>query len=161
MTGVRVRVLVTLHAAGSAIPTVWQVDSAAVALGGDRGAAARAGLARAVARLVPRLGQELPRRLPAGPARTLRVQVLGALALPGVLTLGARASREVTGVQAVVPRKLARGETWFDVHTVLDPAGLREALARLTAPSGYSLTAQIVQPGGHLALTARLLEEQP
>jgi hypothetical protein len=160
-TGVRLRVLVTLHATSSAIPTLWRTESSAVALGADREAAARAALGRAVARLLPTLERGLPRHLPAGPGRTLRLQVLGALSLPAALALADRVGREVPGVEAVLPVRLARGETWFLVRTVLDLAGLRHALGRLAPPAGVQLATQIVQPGGHLALSARLVEEQP
>lgn len=160
-TAVRLRLLVTLHAVGSATPILWQKDATAMALGADVAAAARAALDRALLRLTPGLSRELPRQLPAGPRRAIGLQILGALPLQATLGLADRLSREIEGVEEALPDRFARGETWLRVLTTLDLPGLRLALGRVTPPQGFQLSAQIVQPQGHLALFARLVEEQP
>lgn len=158
---VRLRVLLSLHGAGGPTPTLWQKDATATALGADAAIAARNALERAVSRLASGLVRDLPRQLPAGPRRALRLQILGALPLPAVLGLADRLPREVPGVEEAHPHRFARGESWLRVMTTLDLAGLRLALGRVTPPPGFELSAQIVQPGGQLALAARLVEEKP
>lgn len=157
----RLRVLVTLHAVGAATPILWQRDAAATALGPDSAAAAKEALSRALGRLSPGLVSALPRQLPPGPGRALRVQILGALPVPAILVLAGRLSRELPGVEEALPDRFARGEAWLRVITTLDLPGLRQALGRLTPPAGFLLSTQIVQPGGRLTLSARLAEESP
>ncbi|MDY0003034.1 MAG: hypothetical protein RBU30_17170 [Polyangia bacterium] len=161
VTSARIRVLVTLHGARAASPTIWQQDASATSLGPDAASAAREALKRALSRLARPLATELPRQLPAGPRRALRLQILGALPLQAALGLAGSLPREAPGVEAAHPDRFGRGETWLKVYTTLDVSGLRQALGRVTPPPGFTLSAQVVQPGGQLALSARLSEENP
>jgi len=55
--------------------------------------------------------------------------------------------------------RVARKETWILLRTVHDLGGLKRALDKLTPPTGWLWSVQLVRSGGYLALAARIADE--